>query len=176
MELIVFDNFLDDPHARRKQALESKFESTEATGVVFPGIARLQTEDSRRIKPYAPHTHCDEFFRLTLNDDRLPTYIHNDAAMARWTGVLYLNEAGVGGTAFWQHKATRSIKPTLYHDIEQFQEDGTKPEKWELRFVVEMKWNRLILFDSRLWHSPFPREGWGSSPKDGRLIQVYFMA
>lgn len=174
--MIIFDNFLEDPQARRDLALLSKFETIEATGVEFPGIARLSTHDSKRLKSYVPHETCTEFFRLTREGDILPTYIHNDAAMARWTGILYLNKAPVGGTAFWQHRGTKTTRPSPTHNIEKLREDGLHQERWELRHVVEMKWNRLVLFDARLWHSPFPRSGWGSSPSDGRLIQVYFMA
>lgn len=131
-------------------------------------------------------TAVTEFFRLTLADDVLPTFIHDDAAMARRTGILYLNTQRTcqGGTAFWRHRSSGLVAhPTddelavLGGDafIEQLRSDGLDESKWEQTGMVEMKWNRLLMFDSRLFHSPYPRQGWGSSVDDGRLIQVYFL-
>lgn len=184
---IVIDNFLFYAERRRVQALEAKFDPVDAGGLIFPGISPLQTNDVLSM-PFADARFCKpiEFFRLTLDGDILPTYIHNDLAMARKTGVLYLNQERQckGGTAFWKHKETGLVAHPSPEELEalggesfiaQLQRDGLDESKWEQTGLVEMKWNRLLLFDSALFHSPYPRPGWGKGVEDGRLIQVYFL-
>jgi hypothetical protein len=81
--VIIFDNFLADFEARRKHALSGHFKPVEAPGGFFPGINTDAVNDF-------PFTKVLTFYRLTLKGDTLPTFIHNDLAMARMTGILYL--------------------------------------------------------------------------------------
>jgi hypothetical protein len=64
----------------------------------------------------------------------------------------------------------------MKESVEQMRDDGLDPAKWEQTHLVDWIPNRLFLFPSELWHSPFPREGWGDRPENGRLIQVYFFS
>jgi len=173
----IFDNFLADPYARREAALKADYEPVpDPSGALFPGIAQYESDDWAFMQNNLPGKPAYEFFRLTLANDKLPTFIHNDLSMARTTGILFLNEpeTEAGGTAFWRHKEQNCDSINPKEDPSQYVADGLDETKWECRRIVEMRFNRLILFDSALWHSPFPRAGWGDSPANGRLIQVYF--
>lgn len=167
--MIVIDDFLSDYKQRRAQALSGQFAPHDAPGGSFPGINTQAVNDF-------PYARVQTFYRLTLTDDALPTFIHNDCAMARTTGVLFLSE-GTGGTAFWTHKASGSTGAhELDLPIERYHADSFDERNWRLRRVVAWQPNRLVLFPSELWHSPYPRNGWGASPETGRLIQVYFFS
>lgn len=183
----MIDNFLFYAERRRVQALEAKFDPVDAGGLVFPGISLLQTNDVHSM-PFSNtrNKKVQEFFRLTLEDSNLPTFVHNDTAMATTTGILYLNQKRqcAGGTAFWKHRETGLIAHPTPEQLDalggtaflqQLVADGLDESKWEQIGLVEMEWNRLLLFDSALFHSPYPRKGWGTTVEDGRLIQVYFM-
>jgi hypothetical protein len=50
--------------------------------------------------------------------------------------------------------------------------EGTKRENWELLFTVPMRFNRLILFRSYLWHTA--GISFGDTPENARLIQLFF--
>ena len=53
---------------------------------------------------------------------------------------------------------------------ELLQRDGRDLDKWEHLMSVPMRFNRLIIYRPRLWHSA--GESFGNSPEDGRLVQV----
>ena len=177
MNITAFDNYLRDPHKWRAKALAATYRDVEATGAIFPNIGEIPPE---MILPGQL-----SFFRLTLPDDILPTYIHNDSAMAKTTGILYLNLPSQceGGTAFWKHKESGLTSAPTPADLEvlgadyvqKLVEDGLQEDRWEQTGLVDMRFNRLLVFDSALWHSPWPRKGWGSDISNGRLIQVFFL-
>lgn len=184
--MLILDNFLAFPEKRRDEALQADFRPFNDHGAIFPGIHRtFHDEDltklSRSIDLITDFQEADSlnFFRLTLEKDVLPTYIHTDVSMAKLTGILYLNpDDRPSGTSFWRHKELGltqlpdNYDPTLYQKLEK---EGLDETKWEFTYRVQMKFNRLVLFDSSLFHSPWPRAGWGDSPRDGRLLQVYFI-
>lgn len=184
----IIDDFLGKQlEARRYHATHRNFEEVAATGVSYPGIARLPIIPAldyslieRKLGRFA---HSETFFRLTTPTQKLPTYIHNDLALADVTAILYLNRQVKGGTALWRHRESGLTSAPTDTDLQRLGldymrkliEDGTDESKWEQVELAEMKFGRLVAFPSGLWHSCYPRGGWGESPEDGRLIQVYFL-
>lgn len=171
--MLIIDDFLNFPELRRAEALEAKFNTEQG----FPGIAfTCHAEDlgSKGLK-HAKSFSLINFFRLTLKHYELPTYIHTDAAMAEYTGILYLNKKGPPhGTQFWRHKHSGlSCLPEVVS--QDWDRDGLDESLWEPTERVEAKFNRFILFNSRLFHSPWPRQGFGDSVANGRLIEVFFV-
>jgi hypothetical protein len=55
--------------------------------------------------------------------------------------------------------------------MEELRRDAPDPSKWELTHRVPMKFNRAVLFDATLFHAA--SEGFGGSPDNGRLAQVF---
>lgn len=172
---------------RSLNAKNSEYGDVSATGLSYPGIHHLPfapVYDSITLRQnLGTIESIDTFYRLTTPSMNLPTYIHNDTAMADVTGILYLNREGRGGTALWKHKESGLIStPTqtdldrLGHDyMTKLTEDGINESAWEMRELAEMEFGKFVAFDSNLWHSCYPRGGWGTTPEDGRLIQVFFM-
>lgn len=188
---IIHDDFYPDPSSVRKQALDARFGRADVGK--YPGRnAVKRIVDEGIVKRFAQLVgsavtinDSDAFgvFRLAVAGD-VGNYIHSDPV--RWGGVLYLNEGSEGGTAFWRHSALGLER----HPWENFSDYGFKSEHeawallverdgqdealWKQTFLVPAKFNRLVLFDSRLYHSHMPRLNFGSSPETGRLVQVFF--
>jgi len=131
---------------------------------------------------------------------RVPHFDNADLA-----GVIYLNppEQCRGGTAFYRHKASglegfpENIGPRLAsfmrkHGILSREEliewvmasPGLPPrgfitesnEEWEITKLIEMKYNRLIMYDARLFHSGYIRErDFGERLETRRLTQAFFI-
>jgi hypothetical protein len=161
----IIDNWHPDPHALRKQALEGAFVSVDHGGTTFHGIQEVpfSAPDKERLSRCVAKDSIEgrSSFRLYTKDMPQPTMIHNDSELGRWTGILYLNEKAHGGTAFW--------RPALPIDgIEQV---------WKQTAQIQGLWNRLIVFDSSLWHSRWPEHVTeGATPETGRLIQLFFFS
>lgn len=119
------------------------------------------------------------FYRLGTPENEPTTFIHADQNCAQWACVLYLNPPNQchGGTAFWKHKAT-GLEALPAGRIEEFyqsiNQDGNDPASWEMTGLVGMKYNRAVLYNSQMFHSRYPEQGWGTGPSDGRLIWTAF--
>lgn len=167
----VIDNWHPRPDALRKFALEQNYETVVSEGVEFPGIAKFEAlkgdwallHEKATGKYQIPAGPRTSSFRLYMKGQKQNTFIHWDQGMGRYSGILYLNPVSQGGTAFWTPR-----------------KDGADPSSaldWDMNCWVEAKWNRLLLFDSSLWHSRWPLEvSEGTTPETGRLIQLFFFS
>jgi hypothetical protein len=159
----VIDGFLADPLNIRTQALGRGFHNAEQGGAVFPGIQMSNTADWERICVLAgvPVRKGVEFYRLYMEGQAQPTYIHTDSDLNEWSAILYLSDDPETGTAFWEP----------LHDGADVFDDS----QWRQHMYVGAKFNRLVIFPSKLWHSRYPRNcSTGTTPESGRLIQVFF--
>jgi len=136
-------------------------------------------------------------FRIQNAGQAGKQYIHVDlpSPNTSWSGVCYLSlpehytkEDGTcfdSGTKLWKHKETgmeslpydtdylESIGIKGWNDLKLFMDgEGTDESKWINTMSVPIKFNRLILFRSNLWHSQ--GELFGDSFENGRLIQTFF--
>ena len=97
----------------------------------------------------------------------------------QYGAVYYISENNeeLNGTALWRHKKhgyempnsfSREDKLDItnksYHDIDD----------WELSSVIGGKENRLVTYPAEYFHSKFPKQAWGTTPKDSRLILALF--
>ncbi len=181
--VLVLDDFLIAPMAERQKALTATYAPFVSQGVEYPGIAACDDdEDGQLIRKLIPGGWTGEqtcFYRRSLKDDKQETFIHNDAAMAKYTAIIYLNERHQckGGTAFWKHKATQIDEQPDSNDESLFKmlrDDGLDEKKWEWQRTIPMLFNRLVLFDSKLFHSRYPKENFGDKTSNARLLKVYF--
>jgi hypothetical protein len=173
--LLVMDDMLLDPAAVREHALSQDFIDWEGPdGQVYkrvwlgevPGLKDAIEEQMGE---------CDWLgtgYRLNYVGEMPNQTIHSDLGWGTHACVLYLSD-GDSGTAFWRHLATGS---TEYHpdDYLSIIADVENPEAWEMRMMVSQRFNRGIIYESALFHSRFPFEGFGDSPENGRLIAVAF--
>ena len=97
----------------------------------------------------------------------------------QYGAVYYISENNeeLNGTALWRHKKhgyempnsfSREDKLDItnksYHDIDD----------WELSSVIGGKENRLVTYPAEYFHSKFPKQAWGTTQKDSRLILALF--
>ena len=119
-------------------------------------------------------------------------------------GVVYLNAPAQcrGGTAFYRHRATgleAAPRPTdldlvvlcmragvmgLDALLDLVMQPPAHPtgyirdsnETWELNHLVPMRFNRLVLYDGRAFHSGYVEEGDFASDHAGRRLTLNFFA
>jgi Family of unknown function (DUF6445) len=113
-------------------------------------------------------------------------------------GILYLSrpEDCVGGTAFWRHRRTGLFgTPSRTEAVdadarrrllgELMAEAAAQPNcgylvesnnTWERIELVEMRQNRLVLYDANLFHSiHMPTSDWQADPERPRLTQNLYL-
>jgi hypothetical protein len=192
--LIVFDDFLPNPHEMRERALklnyavEGRYPGLNSVEKVsIPGldemISKLVYEPVRA--PWTQdfsHGSC----RIALARDDRPGRIHID--QSHWSGILYLSrpEDCVGGTEFYRHLRTGTDHVPLtpealeaagfssYDELKReiLEKDALDRSKWELTMTVPMRFNRLILLQPQYWHTSGP--SFGDSLENGRLVYLMF--
>jgi tetratricopeptide (TPR) repeat protein len=137
-------------------------------------------------------------FRLSLAGSTARSDIHVDDAAGRptYAAVLYLSlpEHCRGGTSFWRHRATGwerapapdELRARGYADLDAFHRSLDSPGggrvdfealragrgEWDLVLEVPMRFNRLIIYRADHYHAI--SEVFGDTPRDGRLVQLFF--
>ena len=176
--ILIIDDFYRNPDEVREMALSLKFDVKgnypgARTECISDGGWRLYIKEylesliNKKITnfPYEYNTS----FQFTTKDSK--TWVHHDALS--YAAVVYLtpNPEKDSGTAIFRHKKTGIMKH--YEGAEDFNNQVTKEEDWEM--VVEAKnvYNRIVIYDSMYYHrSVVP--GFGSTKHDGRLFQTFF--
>lgn len=194
-DIIVVDDFLENPDVVREYALKQKYEMYG--GRNWPGrdssechgqeeMTQMCSEVVGQKLAIKPQNKCS-YFRCTKIGQHGSQHIHFDPNPTLiWAGVLYLTPIfhPKGGTKFWKHKETGWEKaPTneqgaehglhSYSDMLQFfNTEGKDESKWIETDNIAFKYNRLIMFNPFLWHSN--GELFGIGHEDARLVQLFF--
>lgn len=167
----VYDDFLFYADRVRNKALGLQF--NEILG--FKGIAPVAGNDwfvnAIEANMGLPIKINHSFFRKSPHGQIEPNYIHTDADMGMYTAILYLNytHPEEDGTLFWRNRSSNS----LVGDVTS--EEGKRAEEWELIKRVPMRFNRALIFDSRLFHSRGLELNFGEG-EGARLIQTVFFS
>lgn len=156
----------------------------------------IATALGRRIKWISPDNgSC----RLSYEGASARTDIHVDNEDGdnwnRFAAVLYLNLPGQeqGGTMFWRHRGTgwdrrlpdEEVRAAGFGTFKRFQERwlpnqserdfnqlAAGRDDWEPTVELPMRNNRLVLYRGHFFHSL--SNVFGSTPQDGRLVQLFF--
>jgi uncharacterized protein DUF6445 len=165
--ILVVDDFLSDPDIARHDALKASFVRRETRGFhysearplhLFSGrgreaILRLIGQDFRP-------TYLESRYVAETDQDECATrrsvWVHFDRCT--WVGVVYLTlpKHCRGGTSFFRHRNTgfrrweemlTAMQGGKHHEF-----PSTDPDQWDSWTTLEMKYNRLVLFDSRQFH------------------------
>lgn len=197
--LIIEDEFLPGKQAEELHGvlMAAKFqdEQSPADGVVYPnickehhpeGVEQLLAAAHGRTNPVDIKLSC---YRLSLLGEKDDTFCHADGIYADWAAVLYLTRhTTAGGTAFWTSRLTgldavpddavlaeQGFDPVKWHT---FLTDTTKVrEYWEMNAFCGMKFNRLVTYPCKSFHSRMPGdigEPFGDRVDTGRLVWVAF--
>lgn len=176
--LVVVDDFHPYPQALREHALAQVYEDwLGPDGEVYKRICKMEIPGIRHLieTVMGPVDMLGMAYRLNYNGELPNAAIHSDMGWGTHALVLYLS-SGFSGTAFWRHRATGAdnIMPGDTWLFEQVNKDWNDESKWDLRHFVKMQFNRGLIYESRLFHSRFPFEAFGTDFKTGRLIVVAF--
>lgn len=178
--LIITDNFYQNPDSVREWALNQPFEvKGNYPGVrTKPWLDNQLKETIQRIVQNAAgkvtNWHEDSgytgAFQLCTSADR--TWIHADN-FNTWAGVCYLtpNAPLSGGTALYRYKETGEYARTN-HTAPYL--DGYDYTKWDQTDYVANKYNRLVLYRGNLYHASV--DYFGNDLHTGRLFQTFFFS
>lgn len=190
--LIVIDDFLPNPEHVREQVLSQEFKDVIGPdGCPYKNIGIDVVPDlSSKLADAYGRAKIDvkmSFVRIDPEGSETHSFCHADSICATYAALLYLNpsEQCQGGTAFWKHKQTGldhlpsdaavkmiGIEPARFH---QTMTAETKvQENWEMVGFVGMKFNRLISYSSKTWHSRLPHASFGKKKENSRIVQVVF--
>jgi hypothetical protein len=186
--LIITDDFYQDPDGVREFALNEKFNvkgnypgQRTKTFHDWPGLKEgiqgiVQNAGGKITWYESEYTSC---FQYTTKNDS--SWIHPDHT-TMWAGVCYLtpNAPTGGGTGLFRHKETGLERPPKLangsHDEEWLNKHcwphSRDFSKWDMTAMVGNVYNRLVLYRGDLFHSSL--DYFGEGLNDGRLFQTFF--
>ena len=193
--LIVFDDFLQDPDGIREYALKQLYQRLGGTN--WPGRDSHECHGQKEMTEACsevvgmklaikPENKCS-YFRITNEGQYGNQHIHFDPNPGLvWAGVLYLTPTfhPTAGTKFWKHRETGwEHAPSMEegakyglkcHDdmLNFFNTEGKDESKWIETDNVSFKYNRLVMFNPFVWHSN--GDLFGTRYDDCRLVQLFF--
>ena len=185
--LAIVDGFEADARGLRRRALAQPFRRPE--GVNFPGLEAPPLGDpAPTMERFSKLLGGIELrwlgeqgmFRLTTSADAAgrTSLVHADTP--DFTAVLHLSTARAEGTFFYRHRALgieridfddpwlEFVRPTLVRD-------STDLSAWEVTGAVPQRFNRLVIFDGKFFHSA-ARALTGGDRRSGRLTQNFFFS
>ena len=193
--ILTIDNFYHDPEKIYSFAAQSKFNSN------FPGVKTGKTDKyasvldlpddkelqhlMKRLTGYSTNSFVNRF-QLNLANVAQYSNIHWDGI--DWIGLVYLGKShdGEPGTNFYKHKRSglhlctpdtlkeasdkMDVSAVFLRDMLLFSARDDK--EWDLIKTIEFRFNRFVCFPANVFHAN--ASFWGTSAKDGRLVQAMF--
>lgn len=158
LNILVIDNFLDNPDKVRESVLNIDFPTTGS----FPGHRSFRADSDYQIMIkqklekifnqtlYFPYKYDSFCFQLCLKD--VESWVHVDGT--EWAGVLYLtpNAPVESGTGIYTKEGDQA----------------------HLNTFLGNTYNRLVLYRGNKLHHRSMISGFGDSIENGRLTQVFF--
>ena len=184
--VVVFDDFYDNPREVRKYALNLKYDvignypgfrsgdndllSDEEKGNHNLGVKNfMESYFGRNIKNWG-NSYNGSFQYVTYKEK---TWIHTDYNdSVNYAALIYLHPSpppGDYGTIFFTHKETGTY---LGHPEDSAGDDGNDNSKWSITDYVGYRFNRLVMYDARMWHCA--NNYFGDTLHDSRLFQCFF--
>jgi len=153
MNLIIFDDIIKNPDKYVSDILSNNFVDVEDGKNIFKGIQLRENDELQKLvlMLFNDYHVKYNFVRQSPFKQKEPNYIHSDEMMGDKTILLYLNKTYPEGAG-----------TTFYN------EDNSKS------CTVNMKYNRLVAFDSYHKHSRNIYDNFGEG-NDSRLVQVMFL-
>lgn len=175
--IVIIDNFLDNPDEVRRFALSQEFHVKGN----YPGgrtdcfRSDFHKEQFERILggkiTYWPDGYNGSFQIVTGG---AKTWWHRDKTV--YSAILYLTpDAPVdSGTSIYKHRKLGISKESNQpqENIDQLNNDSNNPDAWELVDKVGYVYNRLVIFSGFYTHRA--DKYFGHDNETGRLTQVFF--
>ena len=193
-KIITVDNFITNNHSENAfnfAVHNSDFKGVDWLGDFYPGVSPSNESLDNSVKN-AMYEHglvksmseidiCASFLRLELEGSQPTSWIHSDLTCGSdYSLVGYMNDSPLaqGGTGFWNHKVAGPVNCDRANELgnSMLRADADAIDRWKLTDVVGYKKNRVVIFPSDRFHSRYPRESWGTTKEDGRLLFVMFFS
>lgn len=185
--IAVFDGFFGHAYIHQDEILSGTFTDVVnmLDGITYPGINKnipidVETFMRNRLEEIMGRDIdiVTLFARMTSKATGVaPHRIHCDRVMAHYSAHVYLSTSWPpeAGTTFWNHK-TEGGMWTEDTDMALVTNDSHDVTQWEHSFTCQGAFNRLLIHDSRLWHSAEPAGGWGDKPSNARVVLTCFFS
>lgn len=195
--LIILDDFYENPDAIRNIALNSKYLKFKEDQN-YPGYESIQPfyaeEHAKRFESLIDkpiYTDPDRYvygkFRYSPSGAKSYSDVHIDSP--HWSAMIYLSldKDCKGGLGLYRHKETGIFEvPSSQQEFEELgykgffdfdakivRPDTFDPDAWELVELIPIKYNRLVLFKgSTYFHSI--TEKFGDNIENARLTHSFF--
>jgi len=183
--ILVIDDYCSQAQAVRDRVLSGELQNvTGPHGELYTNISRVPAPELESLLAEALGFEVvirESGFRYDLKGEFPHNHAHADTVCAEYAAIVYLNPDTdcKGGTGFWKHKGLGIDRmPTGLQPDEEavLVADWSIPEKWKLASFVGMKFNRLLVYPTSLFHSRYPHEGFGVDRSTGRLIWIAFFS
>jgi hypothetical protein len=180
---IVVDDFYENPDEIVARALALPYIKEQA--VNYPGVMAHPFQDvSPLMERFArllggidlKYRGTQGGFRVTTEADLATrtSLVHIDSS--DFSAVIHLSQRSAEGTYFYRHKRLGLERVDQTDDplvAEALQQDTLDLGAWEVIGLVPSKYNRLLLFDGKYFHSGAQRFS-GNQLSDGRITQNFF--
>ena len=183
---LVIDDFYPEPDAVVDRALALPY--ARPGGANYPGVmAPTFQEVGPIIERFSrllgglplKYRGPQGAFRITTEADMATrtSLVHIDSSDL--SAVVYLARTPSEGTCFYRHRRLGLDHVTpgdqRWAEVQgAIVRDTLDPDAWELIDVIPMKYNRLLLFDGKHFHSG-ARRLTGNDLSQGRLTQNFFL-
>lgn len=184
--LIVVDDFYNNPLEVRDVALSMEFsEAGNYPGLRTSPLSNDPTKEAIQSLLGEPITDWFDSGRFQVCTAFEKSWIHSDFNND-WAAIVFLSpEAPIGsGTSFYRHRKSATFgSKGVGEDMVDLSGNKLVPppschfsdmHEWELIDRVGNKFNRLVIFNSSLWHISDPY--FGGCKNSGRLFQLFFMS
>ena len=189
--LIVIDNFYDDPDKIRQYALSLNYQEPENHGAVgyrcesgrkildgtkelFEKLLHANIPEGTNIGEWNYSTNgCFQWCNASV-----PIVYHCDSQ--KYAGIIYLTPDAPPecGTSFFRHKKYKLRNREVFSKSDWYQSDLNYKEphldktQWEVVDSIGNVYNRLVIFDAQYIHGV--SEYFGEDIRNSRLFQLFF--
>jgi len=175
---VVVDNFYENVDSIRKIALSQTFEYHTAyhkgkrTNEVFRFIGLKESFENIlncKIRNWEKYD-VNGCFQICIGGDQI--VYHYDSQ--EYAGIIFLtpDSPPQTGTSFYRSKNTKKMKCNNTDESIVFKNGFLDSTEFELVDVVGNIYNRLVLFDSKMFHAA--SNYFGTTLENGRLFQLFF--
>lgn len=185
----IIDNFSPNCAVVRASALASGFgtwrpNKGEVGSSIYDGM-NYTCDHALMVHSLTHHTGKVIFpnlmFCRVTNKDTESAYVHSDREAGSHTAIAYLSDHEGSGTGFYRHRETGLTrmpsfaelreKPEFFDKLKKQMVEGSEAD-WELMDFVRGTFNKAVIFDAPLFHSRHPKNGFGTTAEDGRMVWV----
>ena len=181
--ILTFDDVCGTPGELRAAVLKLPFSPVKSPvdEVTYPFIAPASDDIKHAVYAILSNAlhgvvHINWCFARAMPVGvKAPHEIHNDQSMGMYSAHIYLNPDIFphNGTQFWSHLFFGDqADPAQARYFERMYDPqlGT----WKKDQFISASFNRLLIHNSKLWHSATPKYGFGEDQHDGRLVLTTF--